>query len=331
MYQSLDRVALKSGESVDVGVVQGPDADWSERVESLLGHKGPPWRWGNEQVLRTQTGLDAFFYLLHRDGEPFANMMTIEYGGVGLFGHVYTQPEDRRQGAAMQLMSRLMEHFGQRGGRALYLGTGYDSPPFHIYRANGFAGIEPESGYMAYYTDSQEEFDAAYFAPGATAIEPLSWLHWPTSPALFLGDFPGVVRSVGLDIWGRRSTEGPLLPLLMDDIERRQEGRPPRALALVQSQTRAVVGWAMWSDHPLWPDACLVDLYCHPDFWDGAAELVQKLELPDRHTCLAYGDTGLEAKATALSAAGFSRSATLKERVCDRATGAWIDADVWER
>ena len=71
----------------------------------------------------------------------------------------------------------------------------------------------------------------------------------------------------------------------------------------------------MWSDHPLWPDACLIDLYCHPDFWGGATELVKALELPARHACLAYGDAGLHGKGTALSAAGFRCSATLKRRL----------------
>ena len=208
MYQPLDRITLKSGEVVQAGVVQGRDLDWAERVETLLGHKGPSWRWGNEQVLRTETGLDVFFYLLHRDGAPFANIMTIEYRGVGLLGHVYTRPEDRRQGAAMQLMACLMEHFRQRGGQALFLGTGYDTPPYHIYRVNGFAGVEPESGYMDYYSTSQEEFERAYFAPGSTAIEPVGWLHWPVSIPLFLGAFLGVVRGAGLGVCGRRSTEG---------------------------------------------------------------------------------------------------------------------------
>ena len=53
MYQQLNSISLKSGEVVQAGVVQGPDLDWAERVETLLRHKGPSWRWGNEQVLRT--------------------------------------------------------------------------------------------------------------------------------------------------------------------------------------------------------------------------------------------------------------------------------------
>ncbi len=331
MYQQLDQIILKSGEAVQAGVVQGPDLHWAGRIEAFLSHKGPPWHWGNEQVLRTGTGLDAFYYLLHRDGDPLANMMTIESRGVGLLGHVYTRPEDRRQGAAMQLLALLMDHFRQRGGQALFLGTGYDAPPYYIYGAHGFAEVEPESGQMAYYTTSEEEFERAFFAPGPTATEPVGWLHWPVSIPLFLGAFPGVVRGAGLGLWGRRSTEGPLLPLLQDGLERGASGCPPRAQALVQQATRAVLGWAMWSDHPLWPEACLVDLYCHPDFWDGGTALLEALEIPARHTRVAYCDAGLHPKAEVLRAAGFGCCATLSQRVAaDRRQSGWVDVEVWE-
>ena len=331
MYQDLDPITLKSGEAVQAGVVHGPDLEWASRIETFLSHKGPPWHWGNGQVLRTGTGLDAFFYLLHRNGDPFANIMTIEHRGVGLLGHVYTRPEDRRQGAATQLMALLMDHFRQRRGQALFLGTGYDSPAYHIYRAHGFASIEPESGQMAYYTTSLEEFEEAYFAPGETAAEPAGWLHWPASTPLFAGDSPGVVRGAGLGLWGRRTTEGPFLPLLQDQLERSANGLPPRALALVQQATRAVVGLAMWSDHPLWPDACLVDLYCHPDFWDAGTALLQALEIPARPTRVACCDAGLHPKAEVLRAAGFRCSATLSQRVAaDRRESGRVDVEVWE-
>jgi hypothetical protein len=80
-------------------------------------------------ALRHDLGLDVFYYILHRDGVPFTNMMNIEYRGVGLYGHVFTKPEDRQKGAASALMPMLMDDFRARGGKALYLGTGYDSHP----------------------------------------------------------------------------------------------------------------------------------------------------------------------------------------------------------
>jgi hypothetical protein len=112
-------------------------------------HKGPLRNWQNTAVLRRGLGMDVVFYVLHRDGIPLANMMTVEHRGVGHFGHVWTQPEDRRKGAASLIMDAQMADFKRRGGQALFLGTGYNSAPYHIYAARGFVGLEAESGYMA--------------------------------------------------------------------------------------------------------------------------------------------------------------------------------------
>ena len=73
MYQKLDTVTLRSGETVEAGVVTGPDPAWAERLVKLLWHKGDPWNWQNAQVLERDLGLDVFFYVL--EGEP-----TIEIG-----------------------------------------------------------------------------------------------------------------------------------------------------------------------------------------------------------------------------------------------------------
>ncbi len=332
MYEFMDMVTLKSGEKVEMGVVKGPDAEWADRVEGLLGHKGEVWRWGNHQVLTEDLELDAYFYILHREGTPFSNMMNIEMEGVGIFGHVFTRPEDRRQGAASELMRRLMDHFTGRGGQALFLGTGFDSPPYHIYRTQGFEGVEDKSGNMAFYAHSQEAFEATYFAEGRTEVETLDWVHWPASPALFLADFPGVVRGAGMGIFGRGSTEGKLLPLLRDAMERKEQGKPARVVALRQVETTAVVGLGMWSPDPMWPHSCLVDVYCHPAFWDRAEDLLSALELPSFDRYIAYSDVGLTPKAAVLSGLGFKRVATHEGRVAvDRARTGFVGVEVWER
>ena len=59
--------------------------------------------------------------------------------------------------------------------------------------------------------------------------------------------------------------------------------------------------------------------------------MLQALELPESHTCLAYCDAGLRPKAAALIAAGFRCSATLNQRVAaDWAQTGWVDVEVWE-
>ena len=332
MYEHIDTIRLKSGESVDACVVKGPDPDWADRIEALLEHKGEIWRWGNTMVLRKRLDVEAYFYVLHRNGIPFANMTTVETRGAGIFGHVYTRPEDRRKRAAMELMRITMDHFRRRGGQALYLGTGFDSPPYHIYRAHGFEGLESQSGYMEFYTASKEEFERDYFAKGQADAAGLDWRDWPASTALFTGDFPGVTRCAGMRIFGRQSTEGPLLPFIRDAAARKADGRPPRVIVLRQRETTAVAGLAMWSLDSLWPSSCVVDVYCHPRFWDRACELLEALPLPEADRYLAYCDAGFEPKAAALFQTGFRASVTYGKRVaCDRARTAFSDVTVWEK
>jgi len=216
MYESLGSVRLKDGEQVQAGVVLGPDDLWADRVCELLKHKGEIWRWGNAECLRNDLGIDVRFYVLHRDNVPFANMFTITGDGVGHFGHVFTEPANRRKGAAVSLMALQMEDFRTRSGRSgvaggpCFLGTGYDSAPYHIYHGEGFRGIEAGSGTMEYYPESGAAFREHWFAPGPVEVRAASWENWPTSGPLSVGDFPGTVRCAPLGMFRARFDRGQL-------------------------------------------------------------------------------------------------------------------------
>lgn len=324
MYESLGKVELKSGESVEAGVVIGPDDDWADRVGDLLSHKEGVWTWQNAECLRRDLGIDVRFYLLHRDGTLLANMLTATQYGVGHFGHVYTRPEERRKGAAQALMALLMADFRRRQGQALFLGTGYDSAPYHIYHREGFRGLEPDTGSMEYYVGSGDTFRRQWFAPGPVEVRNGSWENWPTSAPLFTGDFPGTVRCAPLGLFGRASTEGAWLHLLHDD---RYQAR-----VLVRPETGAVVGAAVAGDHPLWPDTGLLDVYCHPDFWDWGTELLGALERPRRDRWLAVSDDGCCAKDAVLAAAGFTSTQRAARRIAvDTRKTAFADVLEWEQ
>lgn len=332
MYKSLGNVTLKTGETVAAGVVIGPDPAWSERLVGLLYHKGEPWNWQNAQVLDRALGLDVFFYILQRDGVPFTNIMTVELGGVGLFGHVWTKPEDRQKGASSRLMQLQMADFVERGGQALFLGTGPGSVAYRMYAGFGFQPIKPHSGYMAYYRQDQATFEANYFTTASLVVEPLTWRHWPTSVPFFLGDFPGLVRCAPLQLVGRQSSEGALLPALIESEERQREQTAPNTVVLRNQSTHAVMGLAAWRWDPLWPETCLVDLYCHPQVWSQAGDLLAALELPAADSYLAYVDEGWAAKVHALNAAGFRQTARLPRRIRTQATGEIaIDVLVFEK
>ena len=329
MYQPLGEIKLRSGETVEAGVIRGPDLDWSQRLQKLLWHKGDPWNWQNAQVLDADHGLDVNFYVLHRDGDPFANIMTSEVAGVGHFGHVWTQPADRKQGASSSLMRLQMEDFAARGGQALFLGTEYGSVAYQMYETFGFMSVAVGSGYMAYYATGRRDFNAAYFAPGPTAIESLSWHHWSTSAPLFLGNYPGLIRCAPLQLMGQASSEGPFLPALLEADQRQQHGEAPAVLALRNTATNAVVGLAAWSWDPLWPHTLLVDCYCHPDYWQLAGDLLAALRLPLADREIVYVDSGNKAKAILFAKAGFTVVATLPAWLAaDQNKQEWVDVDL---
>ena len=331
MYEDLGDVQLRSGETVESCLLTGPEPQWSARIAHLLGHKGSPWVEQAEAALTDGLDVESRFFILHRNGEAFANIMTTELAGVGILGHVYTQPDERRKGAARALMEKLAPNFRGRNGRALFLGTGYDTPPYHLYARFGFESIEPGSGEMHLYADSEDQFNDQYFAPGEMQIQPFGWPHWPASAPLCAGPWPGVVRCAGQHIVGRVSSENTLLPLVISNVARVAAGDAPKAVALVRPETGAVTGFACFTSHPLWPTTTVVDVYCHPSHWRRADDLLDSLSPPSgRH--VAYADSTCPAKAAALEAAGFTPTAALPSRVQQSVQGAArLDVVVYER
>lgn len=313
MYERLDDVRLKDGRAVECGVVAGPDAEWAGRVEPLLGHKGWLWNWQNAQALRSETGLEARFYLLSLHCMPFANVCIFAAGGVGILGHVWTRPEFRRQGASTRLMRAAMEDFARRGGSALFLGTNPDGPAYGIYKRHGFADVSPGSGHMAWYARGQEAFDAAWFAAGEMRIEPLGWKHWPAAVPLFLRNGPGLVRCAPLRVFGAELIEGPLLPAIQTQLQRQAEGQGPCAVALVNPASQAVLGLAAWMPDAQWPTTCVVDVFCHEACWGQAGAMLGALAFPPGRRRVAYGEATCPAKQAVLKAAGFVQVGVLEK------------------
>lgn len=303
MIVSTSKATLKNGETVDFSILRAPDPVWAPRMMKLLGHKGEIWNWQNEQMLNQDHGLDFHYYFLHRDGTGFSNVATGEYKGVGSFGHVWTAPEDRRKGACAVIMEHQMAHFRERGGRYLTLGTGFETTPYQIYKKFGFVGVEASNGHMTYCEGPVDAFMEEYFAPCEAVIEPVSWKHWPGATVLFLGDFPGVIRMAPERVFGRVSTEGPLIHVIRDRIGK--ANGITRGHALVNPKTGAVLGVAVWNWDKLWTGTLVLDVYCHPRFWHRAPDLLKALQLADDKRHLAYADAHCPQKREALEAAGF--------------------------
>ncbi|MBL9214477.1 MAG: GNAT family N-acetyltransferase [Opitutaceae bacterium] len=329
MFEPLPPITLKTGEPVEAGIVHGPDAAWADRVEPLLRHKGDPWVWQNCALLRDATGIAARFFVLHRGGRPFANIMLAGSAGVALLGHVWTEPADRGAGASSRLMDVLLDRFARGDGLAIYLGTAPGGEPFRFYARRGFAAVEPGSGCMVLTRGRPEEFAANWFAGSPGSVEPLDWRHWAAAAPLCLGDFPGRVRQAATGLVGRASCEGAFLPVLREQHRRRARGEPDCAAALTDA---AGVVWGFASRLPdrSRPGRDVLDVYCHPQAWPRAAELLAAVA-GDGRGCVAYVEEATPAKAQALRSLGLAPAETLPGWIREPAArGTAGDVTRWE-
>jgi GNAT superfamily N-acetyltransferase len=310
MYTSLAREAIRSGETLEIGVVESPDAEWAPQIIPFLGHKGPPWR---EHIRRALEGrlddLRTLFYVGCIDGRVVTQVMIVAARGTGILGHVYTLPEHRRKGAYTALMPHQMADMPRIGVRVLTLGTGYDSHPYWIYHANGFRSIAPGRGEMIWRSTPVAE--AQLFAPGPATVRPARWDDWPWFNLLGMQPVAAkerLPRTAVMSLKGQGNLEGAFAPFQLE-----RERDPRRQAVVLETGAGATVGFALLAPDPRWfGDACAADAYTHPDFRTGAADLLRALEWPDA-PCVAYrapaGGGGDDA--AAWEAAGFRMAATL--------------------
>lgn len=309
MYVKLDEIELKTGESMEVGILSAPDESYAEEIKKFLGHKPGNFKWHIERcVTEALDELETRFYVGKIDGNIITNIMTVEHEGIGILGHVFTLPDQRRKGACKGTMAYQMEDFRQRNGRALYLGTGYNSHPYHIYHSFGFESVFPESGFMKYQAD--DDFDNTYFASTNTYPKLAEWHDWPKLTALSGIVESDTLRSLKWNVYGPTNFESGFLTfkhtLETDDIFDDAK--------LLTTNNGAIVGWATVCRDSQWRDnIALLDLFFHPNFVDTVPELLESLEFPEMKV-QCYVDNGAERKAEVLETAGFTCEGTFKNQ-----------------
>ena len=310
MYAPLGTARLKNGSEMQIGVVEAPDAAHAEELSAFLKHKGGVWNWHIDRAnAEPLDDLETRFYVGKLEGRVIVNIMTVEADGVGILGHVFTKPERRRLGACQAAMERQMQHFRRRGGRALYLGTGYDSPPYRIYQRNGFRSVAPGLGFMSCFP--QPRFAETYFASRPASPRPVRWGDWGPLTALTGLVRADWLRSVLWKMEGPTNFESGFLQLKKQLEEQPEEDYPLRARVL-ETEEGARVGVGTLAPHPLWKNASLLDIFCHPNFWDQAPALIESLK--PSGTVHAYADEASAAKAETLKRAGFAPEARLPNR-----------------
>jgi GNAT superfamily N-acetyltransferase len=290
--------------------VTAPENAFADRVKAFLQHKGQPWMFHVEKAFQGDTDrLENHFYLGMLGEDIVFNVMTAEFRGIGDFGHVFTRPEHRRKHAASLVIERQMADFRARGGRALYLGTGYDSPAYHIYSAHGFRSLFPKSGMMAYF--ARERVIEDYLAAGNVRVEDAAWRHWPTVFLLMVQPSGRWIRSIGSGCLGPSGFEGGYLSLRLRQLLRNE----PLQVKVLVSERDSVVGFATLGPEPRWQSGIgLLDLFVHPAFARSAPLLVNAFNYSWRKVqCHVEADA--EADIAALGSAGFRVEATLKGQV----------------
>jgi GNAT superfamily N-acetyltransferase len=310
MYSQLGFETLKTGERMEVGVVRGPDADWRDRLTTFLGHKGDDWRPQIDWALAGPLDdLQTRFYVGHVDGRLISQIMIAGDRGVGILGHVFTLPEERRKGAIRAVMAALMEDCPRQGFRVLTLGTGFDSAAYWIYHSFGFRSVAEGSGEMLW--ESEPGAADAVFTPGPTSVRPVRWDDWgyfnllAMQPVSKEEDLP---RGPMLGLTALGSVEGAFLAF------QNRRVREPRlqAQALVTEES-ATVGWALLGPNPAWAgeEGLLLDIHAHRGFVDRLPQMLGVLALLEGKPVLSYVTDAHGRRAAALREFGFGPPAEL--------------------
>ena len=309
MYKKLGNTVLKTDERMEVGVITAPDERHAEEVKQFLGHKGGNWEWHIERcVIESLDELETRFYVGKVNGSIITNIMTVEHEGIGILGHVFTLPDQRRKGACKGAMAYQMEDFRQRNGRALYLGTGYNGHPYHIYHSFGFESVIPESGFMKYHVNT--DFEEHYFSPAPAKPKSVEWHDWPKVTAL-----SGIVgwdalRSLTWNVFGPTNLEGGFLGFkhTLETDDTYDDAK------LLVTESGAIVGWATVCRDSQWRNAvAILDLFFHPNFVESVPTLLSALQFPElKVQC--YVDSAAKKKAAVLEAAGFACEGRFKNQ-----------------
>lgn len=328
MYALLGTAVLKTGQEMEVGVIRGPDLEYADRIREFLGHKPDSFKRHIDLSLAGPLEeLETRFYVGLFDRQIISQVMVVEYAGVGLLGHVFTRPEYRRKGACRAVMGQQMEDFRRRGGQFLLLGTAFESPPYWIYFSFGFRSVAAGSGCMRYV--ASEDFEARWFAPAPVQVVNVKWRHWPTLSLLFAQGAGHYLRNVALGLWGQRNFEGGFLSLLEALQQSPRSGPPSHQAKLLESKVGAVVGCATLCPDSQWPGTYLLDVFVHPHFEAGIADLLAALE-PGEAKVLAYAEASASAKNAALQGAGFRLEGRLNRQLL-RPDGRVEDVLLWGR
>ncbi len=306
MIRTIRFVRLKTGERLRVAALKAPAGRYAAAIRKFLEHKGQPWLMHVDMANEGRTdSLNTTYYVGLFGGAIVGNVMIVDDGRAGILGHVFTAPEHRRKGIAQTLVAAATQDFAARGGLAMGLGTGFDSPAYWIYHRAGFRGVAPGDGHMLF--ESRPGALDAYFAPARVHATEALWHHWPAIALLYM--YPGGdrVRSYAYGVLGPEGFEGGFLDMM------RQRQKVAAQCKVLETRAGSVVGAVILQRDTRWRGHVhTLDLFVHPAYSGAEARLRRAVEFPQGGKVQAWLDLPSAARLRALRAAGFRHEATLR-------------------
>jgi len=285
MIEELGTVELRSGEQMTIKVVECPAGEYAERLTLFLEHKGDVTFRDMKLRLRgdyAQHTLDRFFVgeLEGRIISQMGYMLARDTLDVGVFGHVYTEPEHRGKGAASALMEVCMRDFNAGPGQALFCGTGTPSAQ-RMYASHGFVPLYPEhapigpQGYIKPILAADfAELQRIFFAPGQpTHVRPAH-----------MGDRAKVDKILhqcdavrGMSSSWHRVFLAAAYPDFVRIYQAVEDGKG--IFAVLETDERHVVGYAfaLAAGSPCEARAKVLDLLVHPSYHEEAPTLIRSV------------------------------------------------------
>jgi hypothetical protein len=306
MLELLGEITLRNRVRAALAVVTAPEAEDGLGVRPLLGHKGGLWQRHIDRALSGELdGLETRFHLAVVDGQAVTNVMTVEYAGAGILGHVFTKPEHRRLGLCDVVLDMLGADFCARGGWRLLLHTGYDSTAYHIYRGHGFKDVTPGTGFMAWVV--RPEAAERWYDAEPARVAPYTWRHWPALGQLLADDFGDGLQALWCEAFGPTCFEFPGLQL-QDACE-----QGAQAVVLEAEDGRALALASLVPDRR-WRGVRLLDLVGAPGTAEHWGELLAALDLSGGQV-QAWMPAAATARRAAIEARGLRQEALLRDQL----------------
>lgn len=330
MPEQIAAATLKTGETLEVMRVPAPCGEWAERIVNFMyvrhiEYANCSW---HRNAIRVAAGefadeSDDVFFVGLLNGQIVG---TCWYGApadtldLATFGRVVTLAEHRRKGISRVLCAATVDDFRARGGWAMHLGTGRTNPARFIYEELGFRHynfIEHQGTIMRLVLHSDYDiFEDEYFAAEQpVALRPLNWGDLARSELLY--NLPHwFLKDTTCGVFANTPFEGQFYEIMAEVGDRGEPGM------VLETSDKRMAGMAYTARTTAGANAQehvrVLEFLVHPNYAEQAPQLITAVASDSlAQKLLAYSSAVDVSRCEALEEAGFTKEATLADRLQD--------------